>query len=93
MYISFSLFIKQLLFVEQECCCYVYLFFFKNQSMLRLFKRTILIVLIDINECYDRPCKNGAQCINNQGSFTCICPPDFTGPLCETGKRESMITF
>lgn len=61
--------------------------------MLRLSKKTILIVLIDINECYDGPCKNGAQCINNQGSFTCICPPDFTGPLCETGKMEILVNL
>jgi hypothetical protein len=47
------------------------------------------VQISDINECYTRPCKNGAQCINNQGSFKCICPPDYTGPLCETGIQSS----
>ena len=39
----------------------------------------------DVNECEmgTNPCKNGANCTNTNGSFTCDCPPGFTGILCD----------
>ncbi|XP_056644010.1 fat-like cadherin-related tumor suppressor homolog isoform X1 [Diorhabda sublineata] len=36
----------------------------------------------DLNECESSPCQNGANCINEIGSFHCVCPPNVTGPYC-----------
>lgn len=41
---------------------------------------------IDVNECNQFPCENGGTCINNQGSFTCICKEGWDGPTCQNGK-------
>ncbi|XP_058828867.1 fat-like cadherin-related tumor suppressor homolog isoform X4 [Topomyia yanbarensis] len=37
---------------------------------------------IDIDECEKQPCGNGATCINEAGSFRCVCPPEMTGASC-----------
>lgn len=37
---------------------------------------------IDIDECLNQPCDNGATCANEPGSFRCICPPNLTGSNC-----------
>lgn len=33
----------------------------------------------DVDECAGEPCLNGATCLNEPGSFRCLCPPDKTG--------------
>lgn len=49
------------------------------------FNETVYII-IDIDECLDYPCNtNASDCINTFGSFRCICPPGFTGDLCNDG--------
>lgn len=40
----------------------------------------------DLDECLANPCANGGECINSIASFTCKCPPGWTGPLCDIGK-------
>ncbi|XP_069742209.1 protein eyes shut homolog [Narcine bancroftii] len=39
----------------------------------------------DVNECNNNPCQNDATCFEPAipGMFGCICPPFFTGDLCE----------
>jgi len=37
---------------------------------------------IDVDECENQPCGNGATCINEPGSFRCICPSYLTGASC-----------
>lgn len=38
----------------------------------------------DINECVTlSPCKHDGVCVNVPGSFSCECPDQFTGDLCE----------
>lgn len=39
----------------------------------------------DLNYCTNhRPCENGGTCFNTgEGSFTCKCPPGFTGTECQ----------
>ncbi|XP_047023780.1 fat-like cadherin-related tumor suppressor homolog [Helicoverpa zea] len=36
----------------------------------------------DVDECAGEPCLNGATCVNEPGSFRCLCPPDKTGMNC-----------
>lgn len=38
-----------------------------------------------VNPCNDEPCFNGGTChiTDQSGNFTCICPFEFTGPLCQ----------
>lgn len=42
----------------------------------------------DVDECAGEPCLNGATCVNEPGSFRCLCPPDKTGAT-SLGLRHS----
>lgn len=47
---------------------------------------------IDVDECEKQPCGNGATCINELGSFRCICPADLTGASCGDPLYSNSIT-
>lgn len=47
---------------------------------------------VDVNECENQPCGLGATCINEAGSFRCICPPDTTGASCGDPLYSNSIT-
>jgi len=34
----------------------------------------------EYDNCWDSPCKNGGTCTDGVGTYTCDCPPEFTGP-------------
>ena len=43
--------------------------------------------------CDTIPCQNGASCFENSNlsalpAFYCLCPPGFTGPTCEIGRKN-----
>ncbi|KAG8448567.1 hypothetical protein GDO86_015602 [Hymenochirus boettgeri] len=38
----------------------------------------------DVDECEEKPCKNGARCLNTLGGHHCICPVGYTGAQCGT---------
>ena len=43
----------------------------------------------DIDECKTtKPCQNGAECHNTDGSYTCNCKPGYKGNDCETKINE-----
>ncbi|KAK7505069.1 hypothetical protein BaRGS_00003639, partial [Batillaria attramentaria] len=46
----------------------------------------------EINECSFGPCRNNATCVNLVNSFTCICPPGFTGIACDVDLDECQST-
>uniref|UniRef100_A0A3B4YIU3 Coagulation factor IX n=1 Tax=Seriola lalandi dorsalis TaxID=1841481 RepID=A0A3B4YIU3_SERLL len=39
------------------------------------------------NQCESRPCLNQGSCEDRVGTYTCTCPPGFTGRKCEITKR------
>ena len=45
-----------------------------------------LILIIDVDECVTDPCKNGATCVDQVGSYRCNCVAGYTGSNCETSK-------
>uniref|UniRef100_A0A182QTF4 Fat-like cadherin-related tumor suppressor homolog n=1 Tax=Anopheles farauti TaxID=69004 RepID=A0A182QTF4_9DIPT len=47
----------------------------------------------DIDECERQPCGNGATCINEAGSFRCICPPEMTGASCGDPLNTNALTI
>ena len=48
----------------------------------------------DVNECENNLCKNGATCVNLQGSYRCDCKNGYTGNNCETSEKvESVFRF
>ena len=44
------------------------------------------------NVCVSSPCANGGTCTpdSDSGSYTCHCPPGYTGPTCDTNIDECM---
>jgi cysteine-rich repeat protein len=42
----------------------------------------------NIDECLSNPCLNGATCIDEDGGYTCFCPKDYRGSLCENYTVE-----
>lgn len=50
-------------------------------------KRPVITKFPDIDECLlANPCGNGAQCINTDGSYKCLCTPGWTGINCTDGE-------
>lgn len=45
------------------------------------------MLLLDLNECLDDPCKNQGTCTNTAGSYKCACKPGWKGQNCNEGKR------
>ncbi|XP_047519236.1 fat-like cadherin-related tumor suppressor homolog isoform X1 [Pieris napi] len=46
----------------------------------------------DVDECAGEPCLNGATCLNEPGSFRCLCPPDKTGMNCGNPLYSDAVT-
>jgi hypothetical protein len=44
----------------------------------------IFILYIDINECVDHACENGATCVDGINQYTCTCVAGYTGEFCAT---------
>ena len=38
---------------------------------------------IDIDECENNRCRNGAACVDGQGEYFCECRAGYEGPLCQ----------
>ena len=64
---------------------------YNGKSLLLLFKSAkneifFVIFYSDNNECMSAPCMNGAVCTDGQNSYSCTCPPGYTGNACQTGE-------
>uniref|UniRef100_A0A670ZAV2 Slit guidance ligand 2 n=1 Tax=Pseudonaja textilis TaxID=8673 RepID=A0A670ZAV2_PSETE len=38
---------------------------------------------VNIDDCEDNDCENNATCIDGINNYTCLCPPEYTGELCD----------
>ena len=61
-----------------EKLSYVYLFFFFS---------------IDVDDCGNHDCQNGATCNDLINDFNCTCAAGFTGSKCETGMYNCRCKF
>ena len=40
-----------------------------------------------MDTCLSRPCRHGGRCVNRNGTYRCLCPPQYKGADCsEAGK-------
>ena len=67
---------------QQEAVYALFRHFFKV-----VFNNLIFWFGVDVNECANNPCKNGAKCTNTRGGYTCTCDSRFTGKNCDQGKK------
>uniref|UniRef100_A0A3B4F418 Coagulation factor IX-like n=1 Tax=Pundamilia nyererei TaxID=303518 RepID=A0A3B4F418_9CICH len=42
----------------------------------------------NLNPCGTNPCLNGGMCTLDRGDFTCLCPPQYQGKICNTVVLE-----
>ena len=43
---------------------------------------------MNIDDCLEHACANGATCVDGVNSYTCDCPQGFWGKYCETEVNE-----
>lgn len=48
-------------------------------------------VYIDGDQCAEKPCKNGAMCLDSVGGYDCVCKAGFSGVHCD--KDETLCTL
>ena len=51
------------------------------------------IVILDINECSDNGCMNGATCTDAVNAYTCACVAGYTGTHCEKSENLGLSNF
>lgn len=39
--------------------------------------------VLDIDDCVDNKCENGAACVDDVNTYSCDCKDDFNGDFCE----------
>ncbi len=46
-----------------------------------------ILIISDVNECLHSPCENGGSCENGIGSYSCLCPVQWSGMHCDKGQQ------
>ena len=49
------------------------------------------VVFVDINECSNNGCMNGATCTDAVNAYTCACVAGYTGQHCEKGETFGIV--
>ena len=53
---------------------------------------SILLLLLDVNECVSSPCKNSGTCLDRVNMYDCDCVSGYTGAMCESGDAVTRRT-
>ena len=53
------------------------------------FALSLLNFSVDLDDCVNHNCSNGASCIDGINSYSCNCSAGFTGLNCETGRTRT----
>ena len=51
----------------------------------------VIILFTDVDDCVNHTCANGGSCMDGVSTYTCSCPPGFTGMYCEKGKVSNTL--
>ena len=65
-------------------------------NVMNIFRRRVLrnsasFFFMDVNECANNPCKNGATCANTIEGFNCTCTKGFQGQICNKGRSYNFV--
>ena len=55
------------------------------------FALSLLNFSVDLDDCVNHNCSNGASCIDGIHSYSCNCSAGFTGLNCQTGKERANV--
>ncbi|XP_067663947.1 IgGFc-binding protein-like [Haliotis asinina] len=50
-------------------------------------------MVFDFDECESAPCVNGGSCKDGAYTYTCECPPEYTGVNCESGGSSDALSW
>ena len=53
------------------------------------FALSLLNFSVDLDDCVNHNCSNGASCMDGINSYSCNCSAGFTGLNCETGRERT----
>ena len=53
------------------------------------FALSLMNFSVDLDDCVNHNCSNGASCIDGITSYSCNCSAGFTGSSCETGRDRT----
>lgn len=48
---------------------------------------------LDLEKCASSPCAQGGTCIELEGGFECVCPPQWEGKTCRIGEIFSNYSY
>ena len=51
-----------------------------------VYSHTIVFFFLDIDDCVNQTCANGASCLDGVNSYSCNCAAGYTGVHCQTGN-------
>ena len=71
---------------------FLYLGFLPDLSSANLKIKCSGEYLTDMDDCVNHTCANGGSCMDGVNTYTCNCPPGFTGMYCEKGKVSNTLT-
>ena len=58
-------------------------------TLIITFSLCLLNFSVDLDDCVNHNCSNGASCIDGINSYSCNCSAGFTGLNCETGRERT----
>lgn len=51
------------------------------------------VICLDGDQCAEKPCKNGAMCLDSVGGYDCVCKSGFSGENCQQGQDGAYLLF